>query len=71
MARRGAFERRDFVGAEMMLDAIGLEVMAHSFAGMAEEMGALLVASSFSPNVRERRDDRSGGAHTGPSWSDA
>lgn len=40
----------------MTLDAIGLEVMAHSFAGMAEEMGALLVASSFSPNVRERRD---------------
>lgn len=40
----------------MTLDAIGLEVMAHSFAGIAEEMGALLVASSFSPNVRERRD---------------
>lgn len=40
----------------MTLDAIGLEVMAHSFAGVAEEMGALLVASSFSPNVRERRD---------------
>jgi len=40
----------------MTLDAIGLEVMAHAFAGVAEEMGALLVASSFSPNVRERRD---------------
>jgi len=40
----------------MMLDAIGLEVMAHVFAGLAEEMGALLVSSSFSPNVRERRD---------------
>ena len=33
----------------MTLDAIGLEVMAHAFAGIAEEMGALLVASSFSP----------------------
>ena len=40
----------------MTLDAIGLEVMAHAFGGVAEEMGALLVASSFSPNVRERRD---------------
>ena len=39
-----------------MLDAIGLEVMAHAFAGVAEEMGALLVASALSPNVRERRD---------------
>lgn len=39
-----------------MLDAIGLEVMAHAFAGVAEEMGSLLVASALSPNVRERRD---------------
>ena len=38
------------------LDAIGLEVMAHAFAGIAEEMGAVLVASAVSPNVRERRD---------------
>ena len=40
----------------MTLDAIGLEVMAHAFAGVAEEMGALLIASSFSPNIKERRD---------------
>ena len=40
----------------MTLDAIGLEVMAHAFAGIAEEMGAVLVASALSPNVRERRD---------------
>ncbi len=40
----------------MSLDAIGLEVMAHAFAGVAEEMGAVLVASALSPNVRERRD---------------
>jgi len=38
------------------LDAIGLQVMAHAFAGVAEEMGAVLVASALSPNVRERRD---------------
>lgn len=40
----------------MTLDAIGLEIMAHAFSGIAEEMGAILVASSVSPNVRERRD---------------
>jgi N-methylhydantoinase B len=38
------------------LDPIDLEVMAHAFAGIAEEMGAVLVASAFSPNIRERRD---------------
>jgi N-methylhydantoinase B len=38
------------------LDPIGLEVMAHAFAEIAEEMGAVLVASAVSPNVRERRD---------------
>ncbi|MBI3981465.1 MAG: hydantoinase B/oxoprolinase family protein [Gemmatimonadetes bacterium] len=30
--------------------------MAHAFAGVAEEMGAVLVASAVSPNIRERRD---------------
>jgi N-methylhydantoinase B len=40
----------------MTLDPIGLEVMAHAFAGVAEEMGAVLVASALSPNIRERRD---------------
>ncbi len=39
-----------------MLDPIDLQVMAHTFAGLAEEMGTLLVASAFSPNIRERRD---------------
>ncbi len=39
-----------------MLDAIGLAVMAHAFAGVAEEMGGVLVASALSPNIRERRD---------------
>ncbi|MBI2537917.1 MAG: hydantoinase B/oxoprolinase family protein [Gemmatimonadetes bacterium] len=43
-------------GRAPVLDAIGLEVMAHAFAGIAEEMGAVLVASAVSPNVRERRD---------------
>ena len=40
----------------MTLDAIGLEVMAHAFASVAEEMGLVLIHSSLSPNIRERRD---------------
>jgi N-methylhydantoinase B len=38
------------------LDAVGLEVMAHTFASIAEEMGLVLVHSALSPNIRERRD---------------
>jgi N-methylhydantoinase B len=38
------------------LDAVGLEVMAHAFASVAEEMGLVLVQSALSPNIRERRD---------------
>lgn len=40
----------------MRLDAVGLEVMAHAFASIAEEMGLVLVYSALSPNIRERRD---------------
>jgi N-methylhydantoinase B len=40
----------------MRLDAVGLEVMAHAFASIAEEMGLVLVRSALSPNIRERRD---------------
>ncbi len=40
----------------MRLDAVGLEVMAHAFASIAEEMGLVLVHSALSPNIRERRD---------------
>jgi len=40
----------------MTLDAVGLEVMAHAFASVAEEMGLVLVHSALSPNIRERRD---------------
>jgi len=38
------------------LDAVGIEVMAHAFASVAEEMGLVLVHSALSPNIRERRD---------------
>ena len=40
----------------MSLDAVGLEVMGHAFASVAEEMGLVLIHSSLSPNIRERRD---------------
>src|SRR6266480_4759813 len=56
MARHGAPVRRRYCGAAMTLDAVGLEVMAHAFASIAEEMGLVLVHSALSPNIRERRD---------------
>ncbi len=40
----------------MTLDAVGLEVMGHAFASIAEEMGLVLVHTALSPNIRERRD---------------
>jgi len=40
----------------MKLDAVGIEVVAHAFASIAEEMGLVLVHSALSPNIRERRD---------------
>jgi N-methylhydantoinase B len=40
----------------MTLDPITREVMSHAFAGIAEEMGLVLIHSAVSPNIRERRD---------------
>ncbi|MGH7669860.1 MAG: hydantoinase B/oxoprolinase family protein, partial [Gemmatimonadaceae bacterium] len=37
-------------------DVLELSVMANAFAMIAEEMGAVLVRSALSPNIRERRD---------------
>ncbi len=39
-----------------MLNPVDREVMAQLFAAIPEEMGAVLVRSARSPNVRERRD---------------
>jgi N-methylhydantoinase B len=39
-----------------MLDPITLEVMKHSVVGAAEEMNAVLIRTSYSPNIKERRD---------------
>ncbi|MEM1349750.1 MAG: hydantoinase B/oxoprolinase family protein, partial [Myxococcota bacterium] len=39
-----------------MISAIDLEIFRHLFASIAEEMGAALMRSAFSPNIKERRD---------------
>ncbi len=39
-----------------MIDALELSVLSHGVAMIAEEMGAVLVRSALSPNIRERRD---------------
>src|SRR5438034_1951380 len=56
VARDGASVRRRVGGANMTLDAVGLEVMGHAFGSVAEEMGLVLIHSAVSPNIRERRD---------------
>lgn len=38
------------------MNAIQLEIYRHLFASIAEEMGATLMRSAFSPNIKERRD---------------
>lgn len=38
------------------IDAIELEIYRQLFASVAEEMGAVLMRSAFSPNIKERRD---------------
>ena len=38
------------------LDPVELEIMRNQLEGVAEEMGQLLVASAYSPNIKERRD---------------
>jgi N-methylhydantoinase B len=40
----------------MSTEALELSVLANSVAMIAEEMGAVLVRSALSPNIRERRD---------------
>src|SRR4051812_46047607 len=39
-----------------VIDPLELSVLAHAVAMIAEEMGAVLVRSALSPNIRERRD---------------
>jgi N-methylhydantoinase B len=41
---------------EMTIDPIRLEVLKNRFASLTEEMGAVLMRTGFSPNIKERRD---------------
>src|SRR5260370_157545 len=56
VARHRAPLRRRARGAAMTLDAVGLGVMGHAVASLAEEMWLLLIHSAVSANIRERRD---------------
>ncbi|WP_394337480.1 hydantoinase B/oxoprolinase family protein [Haladaptatus sp. R4] len=38
------------------IDAVTLEIMRNQFEGVSEEMGQVLITSSYSPNIKERRD---------------
>jgi N-methylhydantoinase B len=38
------------------LDSVSLSVLSSALAGVAEEMGALLIRASYSSNIKERRD---------------
>ena len=40
----------------MTLDPVRLAVFKHLFSAAADEMGVVLGRSSFSPNIKERRD---------------
>ena len=42
--------------AERKLDPVTLSVLASTFSGIAEEMGAVLIRGSYSSNIKERRD---------------
>ena len=42
--------------SEMRLDPVTLSVLASALAGIAEEMGAVLIRGSYSSNIKERRD---------------
>ena len=41
-------------------DPITLEVMRNAFQSVAEEMGAALIRTALSPNIKDRRDCSTG-----------
>src|ERR1700719_1738306 len=57
MERPGGSPRKYPAGAGLMrVDPIRLEIFKNLFHSGAEEMGAALRRSAFSPNIKERRD---------------
>jgi N-methylhydantoinase B len=53
--KRGAMSDRR-MSAKRSFDAMRLEIFKNIFHSIAEEMGAALRRSAFSPNIKERRD---------------
>jgi N-methylhydantoinase B len=49
-------EKNPFIRLSIMPDVIEVEVFNKLFASIAEEMGIILAKSSFSSNIKERRD---------------
>ncbi|MFI5117156.1 MAG: hydantoinase B/oxoprolinase family protein [Terriglobales bacterium] len=49
-------QRLSYTRSHMRADPIELEVFKHLFHAVAEEMGAALRRTAFSPNIKERRD---------------
>src|ERR1700691_2936103 len=57
MVRPSGSKRKSHPGAApMTVDPIRLEIFKNLFHSVAEEMGAALRRSAFSPNIKERRD---------------
>jgi N-methylhydantoinase B len=46
----------DTDSSETEIDPVTLEIMRNQLEGIAEEMGQVLVAGAYSPNIKERRD---------------
>src|SRR5581483_2332500 len=55
-ARAGALVTQSPVESRALLDPVALSVFVSALSGIAEEMGAVLVRSSYSSNIKERRD---------------
>src|SRR5438445_2907837 len=56
MGGRGRPQRQPPAPAGPLMDPLTLEVVQHSLAGIAEEMGATLQRTARSPNITERED---------------
>ncbi len=54
--RNGAIARRGRSSLSARFDPVALEVYRHRFSGIAEEMGATLRRTAYSPNIKERLD---------------
>ncbi|MEA1931771.1 MAG: hydantoinase B/oxoprolinase family protein [Euryarchaeota archaeon] len=46
----------DTASSEPEIDPVSLEIIRNQLEGVAEEMGQVLVAGAYSPNIKERRD---------------